>query len=119
MRRLLLWIAVLATAACAADITGTWKGTADSPVGPVERTFVFKVEGTKLTGETTSSLTGKSTIEDGNINGDRISFRIAAEAQGYELKLQYTGVVKGDEIKLHVESEDGNVSLDYTIKRAR
>ena len=29
-----------------------WKGTAEGPNGPIERTFTFKVDGGKLTGET-------------------------------------------------------------------
>jgi hypothetical protein len=44
------WIAVLvalcAMNALAADIGGTWKGTAESENGPLERTFTFKVAGT-------------------------------------------------------------------------
>jgi len=43
----------------AADIAGTWKATAEGPNGAIERTFVFKVDGTKLTGETTSTMLGQ------------------------------------------------------------
>ena len=117
MKRLLFLLAAFALVALAADVTGTWKGTADTPMGKVERTFVFKVDGDKLTGETTSSLTGKSTIADGKIDGDKISFNVAVSAQGYDLKLHYTGVVNGKQIKFHVESEDGQLNLDYTADK--
>jgi hypothetical protein len=117
MKRLLLLTVALAIAALAADVTGTWKGTADTPMGPVERTFVFKADGHTLTGETTSSMTGKSAITDGKVDGDKISFNVAISVQGYDMNLHYTGVVSGGEIKFHVESADGSVSVDYTVKK--
>ncbi len=43
--------------------------------GPIEETFTFKVDGTKLTGETASQMLGKSTITDGKIEGDNITFQ--------------------------------------------
>ena len=117
MKRLLMLLAAFALVALAADVTGTWKGTADTPMGAVERTFVFKVDGSKLTGETTSSMTGKSTITDGKVDGDNISFNVAISVQGYDMKLHYTGVVNGKQIKFHVQSEDGSLSLDYTANK--
>jgi hypothetical protein len=76
---LLLALLALAVAASAADISGTWKGTAKTPNGPVERTFNFKVDGNNLTGDTTSNMFGKSTIEDGKIDGDSVSFTITVK----------------------------------------
>ena len=81
MKRILSILAILAAfaaVAMAADISGTWKGTAENQGGTIERTFVFKVDGTKLTGETTSEMMGKSVITDGKIDGDNISFTITA-----------------------------------------
>lgn len=117
MKRLLLLMAAFALVALAADVTGTWKGTAETPMGKVERTFVFKVDGNKLTGETTSSMTGKSTIADGKIDGDKIEFNVAVTVQGYDVKLHYTGAVNGNQIKFHVQSEDGSISLDYAVDK--
>ena len=116
MKRLLFLLAALAFTAFAADVTGTWKGTADTPNGKTERTFVFKVAGNKLTGETTSDMLGKSTIENGKVEGDDISFTITVKYQDMELKLNYTGKVAGDEIKFHVDSDAG-INVDYTAKR--
>lgn len=117
MKRLLLLTAAFALVALAADVTGTWKGTAETPMGKVERTFVFKVDGNKLTGETTSSMTGKSTIADGKIDGDKIEFNLAFTIQGVDVKLHYTGAVKGNQIKFHAASEDGSISVDYTVDK--
>src|SRR5271157_4530597 len=103
MKRLFLALMVCAVAASAADIAGTWKATAEGPNGSMERTFVFKVDGNKLTGETTSTMLGKSTITDGKVDGDNLSFTITADLQGTELKLNYKGKVSGAD--LHFTSE--------------
>jgi hypothetical protein len=107
MKRLLFTLIACAVAACAADISGTWKGTAEGPQGSLERTFVFKVEGTKLTGETSSQMLGKSVINDGKVDGDNISFSITANMQGNELKLNYKGKLQGSELHLTSEAAGG------------
>src|SRR5579872_6526660 len=107
MKRLLFSLIVCVVAASAADIAGTWKGTAEGPQGNLERTFVFKVDGAKLTGETTSQMLGKSVINDGKIEGDSVSFSITANMQGNELKLNYKGKLTGDELKLTSEAAGG------------
>ena len=57
----------------------------------IERTFNFKVDGSKLTGETESEMMGKATITDGKIEGDNVSFTINANFQGNEMKLRTRG----------------------------
>ena len=76
MKRMLLTLFIGSMAALAADVSGNWKATAEGPNGSIERTFVLKVEGAKLTGETVSSFTGKSTINDGKVDGDNLTFTI-------------------------------------------
>ena len=121
MKRLLFSLLAFTVAACAADISGTWKGTADGPQGNLERTFTFKVDGTKLTGDTTSQMLGKSEIKDGKIDGDNISFTITASMQGNELKLTYKGTVSGSEIKLASEVSGGGGggfgTINWTLKK--
>jgi len=117
MKWLLILMMAFATAASAADVSGTWKGVAEGPQGRIERTFMFKQDGAKLTGETTSDFTGKSIISDGKVDGDNISFNITANIQGDEMKLSYKGKVAGNEIKLKVETADGSFSVDYVAKK--
>src|SRR5712664_950350 len=116
MKRPFLMLALVVTA-MAADVTGNWKATADGPNGSIERTFVFKVDGARLTGETTSQMMGKSTINDGKVDGDNLSFTINVKFQDNEVKLTYTGKVAGDQIKFHVEGPNGSPSLEYTAKK--
>ena len=110
-------LAVLAISVCAwaADISGNWKATAEGPNGTMERTFTFKVDGNKVTGETTSSMLGKSTITDGRIEGDTVTFSIKANFGDNEMKLDYKGKISGDQIKF--TSTAGGQSFEWVAKR--
>jgi hypothetical protein len=105
MKHLLVLLTIFAASVLAADVNGTWKATADGPNGSMERTFVFKTDGGKLTGETTSSMLGKSTIAEGKVDGDNVSFTITAKLGDNEMKITYKGKVSGDEI--HLTSDAG------------
>lgn len=117
MKRVLVLMLLLALAALAADVTGTWKATAEGPNGTMSRTFVLKAEGSKLTGETTSSLFGKSTITDGKIDGDNLSFTITVKFQDNEMKLNYKGKVNGNEIRFTVENANGGQTIEWLAKK--
>jgi hypothetical protein len=117
MKWLLILFAVFAFTASAADISGTWKGKAETPAGTVERTFVFKVDGAKLTGETSSDRFGKSDIQDGKVDGADISFTITVSFGGNEAKVSYKGKLNGDEIKFTVEVPGQDQPIEYTAKR--
>lgn len=118
MKWLLVLMMVFALTAAAADVTGTWKATAETPNGTMERTFVLKADGNKLTGETTSEMMGKSTIMDGKIDGDNLSFYIVVKFQDNEMKLNYKGkVVSASEIRFTVEIPNGGPSLEWIAKK--
>lgn len=120
MKILMTLAALFASTLLAADISGEWKGTAEGPNGPIERTFVFQQDGTKLTGETTSEFTGKSTVENGKVEGDTVTFTITATFQGNEMKLKYNGKIAGDEITLDVEFAGGDgPRIQYVAKRIK
>jgi hypothetical protein len=117
MKRLVLLAAVMAFTALSADIAGTWKATAEGPNGTLERTFVFRVDGNKLTGETTSPVMGKSVIQDGKVEGDQLSFSIVVNFQGTEMKVNYKGKVAGDQMTLTAESADGDFRLEWRARK--
>lgn len=117
MKRLLLLVFCCAASMLAADISGTWKGTADASNGSLERTFRFKQDGEKLSGETSSEMLGKSVITDGKVSGDNVSFTISVTFENNELKLSFNGKIDGDEIQFHVEGADGAVNVDYVAKK--
>lgn len=117
MKKLFTIFLLAALSGFSADVTGNWKGTAEGPNGKMERTFSFKVEGSKLTGETSSEMLGKSTIQDGKVDGDSLSFSVHVNFQGQDVKILYRGKVSGKQLKLNVQSEDGSFSTDYVAER--
>jgi hypothetical protein len=115
-----LWVlmAAFALTASAADVSGTWKGSAETQNGTIERTFVFKADGNKLTGETTSNMFGKSTIEGGKVDGDNLSFHLTVNMGGQEARVDYKGnVVDANTIKFQVEVQDLGQTLELIVKR--
>src|SRR3979490_1360760 len=100
-------MAGFARTASAADISGNWKASAEGPNGYMERTFTFKQDGAKVTGETTSTMMGKSTITDGKVEGDTVTFTFTGNFGDNEMKLNYTGKINGNEIKFKTEVSGG------------
>ena len=120
MKWLFVLMVVFAVCASAADVSGTWKGTADTPNGPIERTFMFKVDGNKLTGETSSQMMGKSTITDGKVEGDTVTFTLTGKFGDQEVKLNYKGKINGNEIKFTSEMAGGGgggAPIEWTAKK--
>ena len=90
-------LALLASA-WAADVTGKWVAQTPGRDGATsETTFTLKVEGAVLTGTVTNPR-GESTISEGKVNGDEISFMIVRKMGENEMKTLYKGKVSGDEI---------------------
>ncbi len=117
---LLILMALFALAANAADISGNWKATAETQNGTVERTFAFKVDGHTLTGETNSNMFGKSTIEDGKVEGDDVSFTLTVSVGGNEGKVNYKGkIVDPDTINFKVEVPAYDQHVEMTAKRVK
>ena len=83
----------------------------------MERTFIFKLEGNKVTGETISSFTGKSTITDGKVEGDTVTFTIDAKFGDQEVKLNYKGKITGSEIKFTSEMAGGGGGAAHPVDR--
>ena len=111
---------ILALPMMAADISGTWKGTAEGPNGALERTFTFKVDGRTVTGETVSQLMGKSEIKDGKIDGEKVSFSIKGNFQGNEVTLNYEGKASDSSFKLSSSFQGGNTpALEWTLTKAK
>jgi hypothetical protein len=99
--------------AAGADISGKWTGDMPRRGEATPTTFVFKVEGDKLTGIATSSQ-GQESLKEGKISGDEISFSM--EAGG--AKVLFKGTVAGNEIKMTRQREGGE-ARPFTLKRAQ
>lgn len=91
-------VLILAAVAVAADVTGKWVAQTPGRDGSTsETTFNLKVEGTALTGTVTTTR-GESTISEGKVSGDEISFVIVRKMGENEMKTLWKGKVAGDEI---------------------
>jgi hypothetical protein len=113
----------LAGSAWSADTTvaGKWKGQFDSQVGLQKYTYEFKVDGTNLTGTATGERemgTNTVAITEGKISKDGISFVEPMKFEDNELRIEYTGKVSGDEIKLHRKVGDF-AEEDLVAKRVK
>jgi len=124
-------IPTLAIAACAlamigiarADnsVAGTWKTQFDSQIGQQRYTYVFKVEGTNVTGTATGERemgTNTVVITEGKISNDEITFVEPLKFQDNELRIEYTGKVNGDQIKFHRKLGDV-AEEDFVAHRVR
>jgi len=72
---ILLFIAGSITTFAQTSIDGNWKGTRETPNGPFEVTYTFKVEGKELKGSIKTSF-GEAPLENGKIDGNKISYSI-------------------------------------------
>lgn len=86
--------------AFAADITGTWKASFDTQIGQQNYTYEFVVKATTLTGKIQSDMGGAAEIQQGKVEGDKVSFVEIFKFDGNEIQITYTGrITSNDEIK--------------------
>ena len=111
----------------AASPAGTWTWTQQGRNGGPGRTntMVLKVEGEKVTGTISNpgrnGQTTETTIENGKVAGDQVSFSTTREFNGNKMTAKYSGKVSADAIKGKIEFErDGNTqSRDWEAKRVK
>lgn len=112
-------LAMMSLIASAADISGTWSGSASSPNGEFSLTYVFQQEGAKLT-VTVSTPQGDLPIQEGKVEGDHISFLVKTDLDGGPVTFTVKGVVKGDEIALVSTNDAGmDIAAQMTLKRQK
>ena len=113
----------LAGSAWSADTTvaGKWKGQFDSQIGLQKYTYEFKVDGTNLTGKAIGERemgTNEVVITEGTVSTNGIFFVEPLKFGDNELRIEYTGKVSGDEIKLHRKVGDFGEE-DLVVKRVK
>lgn len=127
-------MAALALGAYAAGVAGKWTAQAPGlswePNAPLtENTFVFKVEGKKLTGSANLGLGGEVEIRDGEVNGNEISFSVTVTlgeandtGHAYSWDLHFKGKIAGDTIEFArtTDTDDyGTPPTRFTAKRVK
>ena len=86
----------------AQDINGKWKGEMQSPDGPMELTFNFKVSGDSLSG-TVASPMGEIPISNGKVNSKMFSFDVNVN----EMTISHQCTVMSDSISMKVMGMPG------------
>jgi len=100
----------LAAPAPANPVDGHWQGSISGPNGDFTINFTFKADGNKLTG-TVQTPGGDQPINDGKIDGDKLSFK----TQFQDTAIEHEGTISGDTIQLKVKGPWGE--SDMTLKR--
>lgn len=108
---------VMLAPAFAADVAGRWTAAIDTQIGVQNYTYDFKVDGAKLTGKA-KSQSGETTITEGSVKGDEISFVENLDFQGQPLRITYKGKISGDEIKFTRNVADF-ATEEFVAKRAK
>jgi hypothetical protein len=107
----------VAAPARAADVDGKWAGSLDTPMGAVNVGFTFKADGATLTGTMTGPDGGDIAIKNGKIDADKISFVVSLDFGGMALDLNYTGVVKPEELAMTIDVM--GMQMTFTAKKAQ
>jgi hypothetical protein len=97
-------LALAGTVRAGESVAGKWTAQFDSQIGVQKYTYEFKVEGTNLTGRAIGirdNGTNDVTITEGMISTNGISFVEPLKFDDNDIRIEYTGTVSGDEIKLH------------------
>ncbi|MEZ5354972.1 MAG: hypothetical protein R2762_20235 [Bryobacteraceae bacterium] len=83
--------ALSAATMLAAEVTGKWVATMESPRGEMKINFDLKADGDKLTGTIGNEMMGDSEIQDGKVDGDSIEFKQVMKRGDREMKFVYIG----------------------------
>lgn len=98
----LLALAAFSLSALAADVTGTWNAEFDTQLGMQKYTFTLKQEGANVTGKArveTADQTREVEFREGRVDGDLVTFIEPLTIQDNELRITFTGVISGNEIR--------------------
>jgi hypothetical protein len=119
LMRLAILTCIAAAAAWAADVTGKWSGDMGGPGGGMTLTATFKQDGAKLTGTLDGPGGEAMQIQDGKVDGDKISFAVVFN----DMKIVHEGTIKGDAITLRIKMDgggfDGGGPGPITLKRVK
>jgi hypothetical protein len=102
------------------DISGTFTTSFDSQVGVQNYTYTFIAKETQLTGKAKSAnANSEVAIEDGKIDGSKITFVENLPFQGQTLRIAYVGtIVSADEIAFKRDVA-GFVTEEFVAKRSK
>jgi hypothetical protein len=114
-------LAFVGSALAQDSVAGKWKAQFDSQLGQQTYTYTFNVDGTNLTGRAVGirdNATNDAAITEVKMDKDKISFVEPLKMQDNDVRIEYSGTVSGDEIKLHRKVGDF-AEYDIVAKRVK
>ena len=106
----------LATAAGAADISGSWKADLETPQGKVAISYSFQQDGDKLTGTWQTAQSPTCQISEGRIEGDKLSFVVKPVPS---VTFAHEGKIVSGEIQLTMKPSGEFPGATVVAKRVR
>ena len=109
------------------DPSGTWRWEYDLDGTQFKDSVRLKVgqenketKERELKGKYESSSGRKINIENGKISGDKVSFEFKVNYQGMDVKLEFEGTLKNDNLsgKVKASTNDGSRDLDWSATRS-
>jgi hypothetical protein len=99
----------------ATDVTGKWTGSLATPDGNTfDLTFNFKQDGGKVTGTIEGPQGDPLSIDNGKIDGDKITFTVSFNG----MTITHDATVTGDEMKMTTKTDNGGMPpMEFTLKR--
>jgi len=108
---LLALLALVCSAAFAADIDGKWMSEAQGKGGP--QTLTLKSAGDKLTGTLEGGRGGATEISEGMIHGSDVMFKVTRERNGEKVTQEYKGTVSGSDLKITTTTARGEQTIAF------
>ena len=100
-----------AVPAAAQSPAGKWKANVKTPTGALPLVFEFIVDRGKVTGSVSNDFMPRFPIEDGEIKGSQLSFRLRLQT----VTLRYLGSVAGDKLTLKTKVLEEKPSAGQTL----
>ena len=90
----------------------------EEPTGAIK--IRFKTQGDKVTGTLDNAAqAGATELKDVKVTGDQVSFHVVRTLNNAETKVEWTGKLAGDELKLQRAAVAGNAATDVVAKRVK
>jgi hypothetical protein len=106
-----------ATLAMAADVSGNWSGTItpETGEGPQPLYLVLHQSGDQLTGTGGPSAAEQHPMQNGRVQGDRLTFEVSAGKGTFVFDLKMTGdEIRGD---LQIKDDQQTIGTKVSLKR--
>jgi F5/8 type C domain-containing protein len=103
----------------AAGVTGKWNSEFESPVGHLKYIYDLKAEGDRLIGKAIRELNGEKSeteLKEGKLTGDQVAFVEVLRRDDQEIRIEYSGKLKDNEIKFTRKVGDF-ATMDIVAKR--